>query len=246
MAVSDGRDRGRRGSSSRLPETPWTLLRRARDGDEPDRRAALDELLPLYYKPVRSFFGRVLRVDGQSLDDVTQDFFARFVEKEFVKSLRHEKSFRAFVKVCCRRHWINWLEAKRRAGPRDAHVHGLHDRDGAPLDLAAADGELDELVDAEMLRITIDRALERLRETLTRQGKAVYLEVFLARTRFDDGPTRSYEAIAEQVGRSVYDVRNYLTHARKVFRRALLEVASQQSDRPRDELRELGLLRYLG
>ena len=229
-----------------MPETPWTLLRRARDGAPDDRHAALAELLPLYYRPVRRFFGRALRVDGQSLDDVTQEFFARFVEKDFVKNLHHETSFRAFVKVCCRRHWASWLEARRRDGPRgEARLQPLHDETGAPLDVADTEGALDELVDAELLRFYLDAALERLREELTAQGKAVYLEVFLARTRFDGERPPAYEAIAREVGRSVYDVRNYLTHARKIFRRALLEIASQQADRPRDELRELGLLKYL-
>src|SRR5258708_6509396 len=42
------------------PETPWSLIRRARSAPPADRRAAVGRLLELYYVPVRRFFARVL------------------------------------------------------------------------------------------------------------------------------------------------------------------------------------------
>jgi DNA-directed RNA polymerase specialized sigma24 family protein len=59
-----------------------------------------------------------------------------------------------------------------------------------------------------------------------------------------DGRPPEYAEIAEEIGRSVFDVRNYLNRIRGLFRKALAEVAAERSPDPGRDLEELGLAAY--
>lgn len=91
----------------------------------------------------------------------------------------------------------------------------------------------------------MQRAVARLRERLVAEGKETYFRVFEARTRFDGEKPAEYAAIAKELGLAVYDVRNYLSAARKAFRQVLLELAGETADDPKSELNELGLGGYV-
>lgn len=219
----------------RWPDTPWSLLLRWKSLGDAERQGARERLLGQYYKPVYRFFQRVLGLHGDDLTDATQDFFLRFIEKDFLKNLDHQGSFRAFLKVACRRHCINWREKQR---PRAVAL------DGAP-EIAMPEDRSDALLDEELRKDYVDGALERVRDRLRGEGKDAYLRVLEARMRRDDeGRPPELAAIALEVGRGVYDVRNYLTKIRALFREALHAIAAERAERPRQELEELDLLRF--
>lgn len=224
------------------PDSPWSLIRKARAGSAEDKRTLQERLFQLYYKPVYRFFQKVLGLHEERLKDVTQDFFTRFVEKDFLKNVTHEKSFRNFLKVACRRHYINWIDAERvRKAPGGRKVQSLHDEEGGMIDVPMPEERTSALLDEELRSQYLGEALRRVQERLMTDGKEVYWRVFEARTRFDDEKPTDYATIAREVGRSVFDVRNYLTAARKIFREALVELASEGAGDAKSELRELGL-----
>lgn len=219
----------------RWPDTPWTLLLRWKSLGAADRKGALDRVIGQYYKPVYRFFQRVLGLQGDDLTNATQDFFVRFIEKDFLKNLDHAGSFRGFLKVACRRHCLNWREKNR---PRAVAL------DGTP-EPAMPEERIGALLDEELRKDYLDVALERVRARLLEEGKDVYLRVLEARLRRDGtGKAPELAAVALEVGRGVYDVRNYLTRIRELFRAALHEVAAERAERPREELEELDLLRF--
>jgi hypothetical protein len=99
---------------------------------------------------------------------------------------------------------------------------------------------LGQLVDREFVRFYLDRALARTRAELARRDRAIYLEVLLEKASdLEDGI--SHEELARRHGLSVFDVRNYIFAARKVFRKQLRKLAAELSTDPASELRELGL-----
>ncbi|GEM_PF-1599274 len=223
-----------------FPPSRWSLLHRIREAPPEGKRPLLDQLILLYYKPVYRFFQRVLDVRDERLKDVTQDFFTRFVEKDFLKNLHHEKSFRSFLKVACRRHYINWLDAERvRKAPGGRKIVSLEDGEIVP------EAQMSQLLDEELRQGYIQRGVERLRETLTAEGKEAYFRVFEQRTRFEGGKPKEYAVIAKELGLSLFDVRNYLSVARKKFRGILVELASEATDDAKAELRDLGLAEYV-
>lgn len=222
------------------PETVWDLVRAARDGAAEEREIARRELLTAYYKPVYRFFGRVLGAGADRVQDVTQDFFARFIEKDFLKGIRHEKSFQAFLKLACRRHYINWCEAERvRRGGSRAVVP--LDESGAPLAAPLAEEAFDGMLDAELRDELLNQALESTRTRLTASGREKAWAVFAAKTAPRDGEAADYASLARRFSISVYDVGNRLAAARKVFREALLDLARRRCGDPSEALAELGL-----
>lgn len=228
------------------PDSPWSLIHKVREGSPEEKRALQDRLLLLYYKPVYRFFQRVLGLHEERLKDITQDFFTRFVEKDFLKNIHHEKSFRSFLKVACRRHYINWLDAERvRRAPGGKKVVSMEDDEGRTADVPMPEERTSEVIDQELRTDTVQRAVARLRERLVAEGKETYFRVFEARTRFDGEKPAEYAAIAKELGLAVYDVRNYLSAARKAFRQVLMELAGETADDPKSELNELGLGGYV-
>jgi len=227
------------------PSTVWAALRGIRSAGPEERRAAVDELVRLYFKPVRRFFQQVLGIRGPRLDDVTQEFFTRFLEKDFLKNLPYEKSFRGFLKLACRRHYLNWCDAERAARARSGDLARLHNRDGSPIDVAIPASRFDSMVDEELRRWYLDDAIERTRNELVRRGKELCFLVFEARCARDGSEIPDYASLSRRFGIAVFDVCNYLTAARKVFRAALQAVAIERSETPEEDLRELGLHRHL-
>jgi RNA polymerase sigma factor (sigma-70 family) len=223
-------------ASAAWPETPWELVRRARTGEPAARRHARDTLLARYYKPVNRFFRRALRTPSDRADDVTQDFFARFMEKDALKRITHETSFRSFLKVACRRHYINWRQAERlrRARPLDESAEPLHDEDACA-----------RMLDDELRAHYLEEALAATKKCLQERGKPGVWAVFEARVRFDGAQQEGYAELAGRLGLSILEVRGRLRMARAVFRDSLVEVARQRAEDPESELRELDLLKYV-
>ncbi len=222
------------------PSTIWDLVQRSHQGSTDERRQALDDLLRQYYKPVHRFFQKALRVGDRDLEDLTQEFFTRFIEKDFLRNLQHEKSFRGFLKVACRRHFINWLEARnaaKRGGDRTLSLDESL--------VAVSEDKFDGLIDGELRTWYLEEAVERTRVELVAQGKEAYFKLFEARAGLKDGEPSDYKALAAEFGISVFDVSNYLLAARKIFRQALVHLAAERSPDPMEELRELGLNKYL-
>ena len=77
--------------------THWSVVFTARDGDTSEALAALERLCRSYWKPVYAY----IRRDGcQPADaqDLTQEFFRRFIEKEWLDHLQHRRGkFRSFL-----------------------------------------------------------------------------------------------------------------------------------------------------
>jgi DNA-directed RNA polymerase specialized sigma24 family protein len=225
-------------TSGAWPDTPWTLIRSARQAPAVDRRAALSTLLGLYYKPVQRFFRRALRLREDAALEVTQDLFARLLEQDFPAGLTHETSLRGFLKVACRRH------LGRLRSSEAARAGAIAGREGGEAEPSAEEA-LDAALDDELRRTYLEEAVGRVREELLAKGKEEILAVFEARTKLDDSKPEPYKELAGRFGKRVYDIRNHLAAARKIFRRQLLRLAAERADDPRAELRELGLLRWI-
>src|SRR5580765_5144175 len=77
--------------------THWSVVFAARDGNPSDALAAMERLCRSYWRPVYAY----IRRDGcQPADaqDLTQEFFRRFIEKEWIEHLEHQRGrFRSFL-----------------------------------------------------------------------------------------------------------------------------------------------------
>ncbi len=77
--------------------THWSMVLAAAGGQDSDSRRALATLCETYWYPVYAYVRR-RGYDPESAQDLTQGFFARFLEKESVKAARRERGrFRNFL-----------------------------------------------------------------------------------------------------------------------------------------------------
>ena len=77
--------------------TLWTTILKAQDPDSPERRQALERLIESYWKPAYHFIRRRGH-DVESAKDLTQGFFATFLEPAFLKNVSPARGrFRSFL-----------------------------------------------------------------------------------------------------------------------------------------------------
>lgn len=81
----------------RFATTHWTLVLSAGDLSRPDARDALAELCRIYWYPLYAFLRRQGH-DAEEAQDLTQGFFARLVEKDYLKGVDQGRGrFRTFL-----------------------------------------------------------------------------------------------------------------------------------------------------
>lgn len=70
-------------SAREFRTTHWSVVLQARAGDSPEQRSALERLCRAYWYPLYSFVRRRGR-DAHEAEDLTQAFFERFLEKDYL------------------------------------------------------------------------------------------------------------------------------------------------------------------
>lgn len=166
--------------------TQWSVVLTAGQTDSPEAREALAELCQAYWHPVYAF----IRRRGHEVEpakDLTQEFFSRLIEKQYVRSADRERGrFRTFLLVCVE-HFLSHERNKERARKRggDYIFVALDDalaeeRYGAePLDEMSPD----KLFDQRWAMTLLERSLQELKQEYAQAGKAAQfdaLEVFLS------------------------------------------------------------------
>jgi len=188
------------------------------DGRDPD----LERLISIYWKPVYCLLRRVAASSNEDAKDLTQEFFTRVVlGGSLAERYSPDKgSFRAYLKAAVR----NFARNERRDAAR--LKRGGPD---APLSLDVGEIELsalvpdaralppDELFDAAWRAVLVEKAVQRLRESLAPE----VFEVFRRYDLEEDGAGVSYDGVARALGIGADAVKNHLTRAREEFRAAV-------------------------
>jgi DNA-directed RNA polymerase specialized sigma24 family protein len=211
-----------------LPVTRHSILAAVRSDDAEVRRGGFESLVAVYWKPVYKYLRVKWGASSDEASDATQEFFARAIEKHFFDGYDPARArFRTFLRVCLDRFVAN----ERKAAGRLKRGGGVAT---VPLDFETAEGELrhhdvavspdlDDYFHYEWIRSLLTLAVDDLRAEYVAAGKGVQFEVF---RRYDLEPpadATTYAAVARELGLAATDVTNYLSAARKAFRRLLLD-----------------------
>ncbi len=181
-----------------FPTTRWSAVFAA--GESSDR-AALDRLCRTYWKPVYTFILLVWRAREEDARDLAQGFFVRLLEQNPWSRLRPEcGSFRRYVKRALRNFLIS-----------------AQDRVGVIPPPMATDPP-ERAFDREWFRILLDEAMAETTQRLEREHKPLYAEAFRMYAIDSEG---TYREVADRLGIRESDVRNHLTHVRRLLREAL-------------------------
>jgi RNA polymerase sigma factor (sigma-70 family) len=99
--------------------THWSLVLSALDKETPTSVEALEKLCRAYWYPLYSYARRVTR-NAPDAEDLTQGFFAKLLQKDFLRSAAREKGrFRTFLLTALKRFMANEWDrehAQKRGG----------------------------------------------------------------------------------------------------------------------------------
>ena len=220
--------------------TQWTLVLAA-GGDNPAaRKEALATLCAAYWNPVHAYIRR--RGHGvEPAKDLTQEFFSRLLENEWLTGLTKEGSrFRAFLLVAVKRFLA--VEHERQSAQK---------RGGgtAPLSLHSGDlaeppsqGETPERAfDRQWALTVIERAIARLEAEARASGR---LDLFSQVSRFlpAEPEPGGYETVAQTLGMSRSAVAMTVHRLRLRLREQVRSEVAQTLSHPslvEGEMREL-------
>lgn len=156
-----------------FPNTRWSVVLAARQSS-PESAAALETICQAYWRPLYAY----VRRSGKSphdAQDLTQAFFCRLLQKNWLDSADREKGkLRTFLIIALKRFMVNeWDKAvaRRRGG---GQAHAQFDTAFAESRLAADHQTLapDEAYDQQWALTLIDLTVNRLRAEFTSSGKA--------------------------------------------------------------------------
>jgi len=232
------------GTGGAFPSTLWSVVIRAKDPNSPGRREALQMLIQAYWKPLYFF----LRRKGNSVEsskDLTQGFFAELLEKDFLQYVNRGRGrFRSFLLTALEHHLLDEVDrskAQKRGGGRPLVAL---DFEGAENEVA---GRLGESPDAAFRRDwaihVMSQALARLQATYEVKGRGAEFQVLKGHLTSTRPEGSSYESLAQQLGRSVEDIRNRIRSARAGLREAILEVVREYTDSEAEASEELADLK---
>ena len=209
--------------------TRWSMVRGAR-GDTRDAQQALGALCEAYWYPLYAF---VRRQGHQAHDaqDLTQEFFARLISKDWLEGLEPERGkFRAWLLASIKHflcnEWDRDHAAKRGGGQvllsiDESTAESRYLREPAAVDNA----EL--LYDRRWALTLLERVMARLREEFSRAGKS---ELFVAIKGTLTGDAPSYAEIASQLDTTEGAVKAAVHRLRERYRAAIREEIAETVD----------------
>ena len=152
----------------------WSLVLAAKDHAAPQAREALASLCQSYWYPLYAF----IRRQGNTPDaaqDMTQEFFTRLLEKDFLAAVDREKGkFRSFLVAACRHFLANERDrarALKRGGGRELLSLDFHCADERYRHEPALTLTPEKLFDRRWAMTMLEQVVARLRQEWTQAGK---------------------------------------------------------------------------
>ncbi len=234
------------GTDGRIPPTRVSAVLGMRSPDAPERQRSFETLVASYWKPAYKVIRRCWNKSNEDAKDLTQEFFARALEKgQFAAYDPTKARFRTYFMMCLR----GFLSDSHEAAQALKRGGGLR---LLPLDFAGAEAELartslsaaatvEEVFEKEWMRHLFGLALEDFRAECTAAGREVRYRTFEAyEMPAAECPKPTYEAVATALGIAVTDVTNHLSYARRRLRqlvRARLRDLTSDEGEYREEVR---------
>ena len=160
--------------------TRWTLVLTAARRNAPEAGAALEELCRTYWYPLYAYVRRQGNT-REDAEDLTQSFFLRLFEKNYLEGLQSDKGkFRAFLLAALKHFLANeWDRATRKKRGGDATMLSLDWQDAdTRYQIEPADNVTpDKLYDRLWAVTLLERVIARLREETSAEGESRLFEV---------------------------------------------------------------------
>jgi RNA polymerase sigma-70 factor (ECF subfamily) len=219
--------------------THWSVVLTAQDKDSPRSLEALESLCRTYWYPLYAFVRRQGR-SPHDAQDLTQGFFTRLLEKDYLRSVDSGKGkFRTFLLVALKRFMLNEWD----------HQHAQKRGGFAPvisIDQELAESRFsselahrlqpDVLFDRQWATTLIERVMKRLEDEYLASGRAKLFE-YLRSCLIKDESALSYAEVAAQINLTEAAVKMAIHRLRARYREILHEEIADTVATP-DEVEE--------
>jgi RNA polymerase sigma-70 factor (ECF subfamily) len=224
--------------------THWSVVLAAGDQESAVAQAALADLCAAYWHPLYAFVRR-LGYDAEQSQDLTQEFFTRLLEKDYLKAVDRERGkFRTFLLASFRHFLANEYDranAQKRGGGKS--ILSLDFRASEERTRLEPSHALtaEKLYERRWALALLEQALSRLRKEYARGDRASLfdaLKVFLT----GEKAAQSHEQLARRLNMSVGAVTVAVHRLRQRYREVLREEIGRTVNDPGEidgEIRDL-------
>lgn len=228
-----------------LAATRWTLVLAAARWENPEpAMRALTELCQTYWPPLYAYIRRQ-GSDTHQAEDLTQEFFSRLLEKNYLADADPGKGkFRSFLLASVKHFLANERDRaraqKRGGGQTIIALDALSDEARCRME-PVDNSSPDKVFDRQWALTVLDHALKRLRMEFAGAGREKLfdeLKEFLT----GDTPSQSHAEIGAKCGLSEGAVKVAVHRMRRRYRDLLREEVAQTVAAPEEidgEIREL-------
>jgi len=229
MFASESQGANTPARASHFQTTHWSVVLAAGQSDSPRRTEALEKLCRAYWYPLYAYVRQ--RGHGpEDAQDLTQEFLARLLEKNWLADLDpHKGRFRSFLLTALNRFLINEYDrgqAAKRGGGRTFFSLDQAQAEGRYLHEPSTDETPERIFDRRWALAVLDQALAHLRAETSATGKSQQFELlnpFLSR----EAEAGEYTGVAEQLGLSVGAVGVAVHRLRQRYREVVREKVAQ-------------------
>jgi len=208
-----------------FPVTQWTVVLAAGGTPSPESAAALERLCSSYWYPLYAFVRRS-GYSPEDAEDLTQEFFARLLEHNWIAHAdRHKGRFRSFLLMAMKRFLANeWEKGKTlKRGGQVRFVRLQLDAAETRYTREPADTRTPEQLFEKQWALTLlESVLSRLREDYARDGKGALFHA-LEPCLIGGRETQPYAALGAQLGMTEGAARAAVCRLRERYRECLKE-----------------------
>ena len=224
--------------------THWSLVLNARDPASPLATEALEKLCRTYWYPLYVYARRQGR-DDETAKDLTQGFFARLLEKNYLAQVQREKGkFRSFL-LASLKHFLadEWDKARAQKRGGGQTLISLDDSTGEnryrlePVE--AMDAE--KLFERRWALTLLEQARARVQEEYLKAGKAGLYDHLKAFESGDQNAS-SYAQVAAELGLTESAIKSAIFRLRQRYRELVREEVANTVESPAEVDAEI---RYL-
>jgi RNA polymerase sigma-70 factor (ECF subfamily) len=228
----------------RFTTTHWSVVLAAGDGTSPQTQQALTRLCQAYWFPIYAFI-RKRGYSPEQAQDLTQGFFAGFLEKGYVAKAAPDRGrFRCFLMTSVENFLRNENErarAQKRGGGHSLISLDEQDAEQRYLCVPATETDPAKTFEQRWAATLLNTVLARLQGEFEASGRRELFEALQAHL-WGDSDSVPYPQLAEQFGLSLPNVKMTAHRLRLRYRELLREEIAHTVALPSqidDEIRHL-------
>lgn len=225
--------------------THWSVVLRARNGERSQASEALEQLCLTYWPPLYAFIRRQGH-DEPEAKDLTQEFFLKLIERDYLQHLKHQRGrFRSFMLTLLKNFLLEQrgrANTLKRGGGKVFVSLEQSSEDGTYLNEPVDDLSPDQVFERRWAQTVFQTALNRLRAEYVESGRGAFFDLLKDFQPRDPGAL-TYVEIGEQFGMTEAAVKSAVQRLRQRHREILREEIAHTVTEPTEVDEEIRHLR---